>query len=123
MDWLSTSKPENIHIIHYEHLKKNPVEEMRKVIQYLKLPENNDRLDCLGQHTDGLFKRKPSKNVPLDLNPFTRELKDLIYAAIDDLNNVLRETGKDQLPLEIYELYDGHEAEVARYLRAHAKDS
>ncbi|XP_042869946.1 uncharacterized protein LOC122251829 [Penaeus japonicus] len=123
VDWLSTSKPENIHIIHYEHLKKNPVEEMRKVIQYLKLPENNDRLDCLGQHTDGLFKRKPSKNVPLDLNPFTRELKDLIYAAIDDLNNVLRETGKDQLPLEIYELYDGHEAEVARYLRAHAKDS
>lgn len=123
MDWLMHSKPEDIHIIHYEHLKQNPVEEMRKVIQYLKLVENSDRLYCLGQHTDGLFKRKPSKNVPLDLNPYTRELKDLIYEAIDELNNVLQEKGKEQLPLDIYELYDRHEAEVAKYLRAHSKDS
>lgn len=123
MDWLTHSKPEDIHIIHYEHLKQNPVEEMRKVIQYLKLVENSDRLYCLGQHTDGLFKRKPSKNVPLDLNPYTRELKDLIYEAIDELNNILQEKGKEQLPLDVYELYDRHEAEVARYLRAHSKNS
>ncbi|XP_045600125.2 uncharacterized protein [Procambarus clarkii] len=114
VDWLSLCQPVNIHVTYYEHLKENPVEEMEKIMHYLKLPIDNNRLYCVGSNTDGLFKRKPSKNVPLDFNPFTRELKDIVYKAIAEVDSVLKKTGKDGLPLSKYELYDPWEAKVVR---------
>lgn len=90
---------------------------MRKILHYLRLPIDDDRLTCVGLNTDGLFKRKPSKTGPLDFAPFTRELKDIVYEAIDKVNIVLKETGKEGLPLDIYELYDEHEAKTAKRIR------
>lgn len=121
IDWLTMSKPENMHVTYYEDLKTDPVEEMKKILHYLHLPVDNSRLQCVGLNTDGLFKRKPSKNVPLDFNPFTRELKDIVYKAINEVNLVLNQTGKEGLPLDQYELYDQNEAKVARYILEHSK--
>ncbi|XP_071528311.1 uncharacterized protein [Panulirus ornatus] len=119
IDWLMLSEPRNIHITYYEDMKTDPVDEMKKILHYLHLPVDDNRLHCVGLNTDGLFKRKPSKNVPLDFNPFTRELKDIVYKAIDEVNLVLKQTGKEGLPLDQYELYDPHEADVAKYIREH----
>ncbi|KAK7068403.1 hypothetical protein SK128_024683 [Halocaridina rubra] len=111
----------NLHITYYENVKRDPVGEMEKILKYLNLRVDEERLACVGQHTDGLFKRKPSKNVPLDFNPFTQELKDLVYEAIDSVNEILKEKGKDGLPLSLYEFYDMLEARTTRYMRKRRK--
>ncbi|XP_042234343.1 uncharacterized protein LOC121874310 isoform X2 [Homarus americanus] len=90
IDWLTLSKPKDMHVTFYENLKIDPVEEMRKILRYLKLPDDEDRLHCVGSNTDGLFK-KASKNVPLDFNPFTSELNDVVYKAIHEVNSVQQE--------------------------------
>lgn len=117
VDWLTLSEPVNIHVTYYEHLKTDPVGEMEKILHYLKLPIDNKRLQCVASNTDGLFKRKPSKNVPLDFNPFTRELKDIVYNAISEVDSALIKTGKKGLPLDKYELYDPWEAKVVKQLQ------
>lgn len=122
IDWLTQCQPSGIHITHYEDVKRDVLKEMERILTYLKLKHDAKRLQCVGQHTDGLFKRKPSKNVPLDNNPFTQELKNLVYEAIDELNSALKRSGKLPLPLDLYEFYDSHEAEVARYIRRRRKD-
>ncbi|XP_076062905.1 uncharacterized protein LOC143037994 isoform X2 [Oratosquilla oratoria] len=116
IDWLTYSKPERLHVINYENLKNNLAEEMKKALKFLKVPIDEKRLRCIQEHSDGLFKRKPPKNNPLDFDPFTLELKNIVYTAIDEVNRALLSHNKNTLPLELYEMYDNHEAEAARRL-------
>ncbi|KAK4300816.1 hypothetical protein Pmani_027007 [Petrolisthes manimaculis] len=120
-DWTSLTHPHNIHIIHYENVKDNLVGEMWKILTFLNIQPDPGRLQCLANNADGLFKRKPSKSVPLDFNPFTQELKDIVYKAIDDVNSALEVAGKEMLPLDKYEIYDAREAKVSRTLRQQTK--
>ncbi|KAK3851335.1 hypothetical protein Pcinc_042009 [Petrolisthes cinctipes] len=122
IDWTSLTDPHNIHITHYENVRDNLVGEMWKILNYLNIQPDPGRLQCLANNADGLFKRKPSKSVPLDFNPFTQELKDLVYKAIDDVNSALEVAGKEMLPLDKYEIYDAKEAKISRTLRQQATD-
>lgn len=113
-DWLVQCPIEDVFVTHYESLKSNLVSELKEILNFLHVPIDDDRLACVYQHSDGLFKRKPSKNVPYNIGYYPRELKDGIYAAIDRLNSVLKSKGKHELPIEKYEMYDATEAKVAR---------
>lgn len=115
--WLTLTDHHDIHVTHYEHVKDNPVGEMWKILNFLDIQPDPERLQCLAKNTDGLFKRKPFKSLPLEVNPFTDELKDLIYKAIDEVNDALAAAGKDTLPLDKYEIYDANEAKEAKALR------
>ena len=120
MDWLNECEEKDVHITHYEFLSKSPVEEIRKILIFLGLPVDEDRLECIKESSDGLFKRKPSKHVPLDMNPYNAELKNIIYEAIDELNLVLEKKGKPRLPISLYEMYDELEAKISRKQRTNS---
>ncbi|CAL4063682.1 unnamed protein product, partial [Meganyctiphanes norvegica] len=105
IDWLTLCRPEKVHITYYEIMKEDPVKEMKDILEYLKLPPDAGRLKCVGQHTDGLFKRKPNKNNHNPEDPYSQQLRDLIYEAIDDVNDILKQKGRKLLPLEKYEMY------------------
>lgn len=113
-DWVKSTEPDNIYVTHYELLRDDPVGEMRGILKYLKIPEDEGRLACLGRNSDGLFKRKPRRNLELNFDPFTEELRGLIYDAIDAVDVALRARGKDGLPLDMYEVYDKAEADKMR---------
>ncbi|XP_063853227.1 uncharacterized protein LOC135095990 isoform X2 [Scylla paramamosain] len=113
-DWVRKTQPNDICVTHYELLREDPVREMRGILKYLKIPEDKARLVCLGKNLDGLFKRKPRRNLDLNFNPFTDELRGLIYDAIDALDVALRERGKEGLPVDKYEMYDKTEADAMR---------
>ena len=85
---------------------------MRGILNFLNLPEDNARLVCLGKNLDGLFKRKPRRNLELNFDPFTEELRTVIYEAIYTVDNALRENEKEGLPLDKYEIFDVLEAEA-----------
>ena len=113
-DWLEQCPNEDVFITHYEILKSSLTQELTKILEFLHLPVDTGRLSCVEQHPDGLFHRKPSKNVPYNIGYYPRELKDKIYASIDRLNLVLKSKGKDELPISMYEMYDTTEAKVCR---------
>ncbi|XP_045113174.1 uncharacterized protein LOC123505642 isoform X1 [Portunus trituberculatus] len=113
-DWLRSTNASAIYVTHYELLKANPVREMQGILSYLNLPQDTQRLKCLGRNSDGLFKRKPRRNLELDFDPFTEELRGLIYDAIDAVDIALKERGKKGLPVDIYEVYDKAEAEMMK---------
>lgn len=116
-DWLRLTSPEHTYVMHYEDLCAHPVEEMRGVLRHLNMPEDSSRLACLGKNLDGMFKRKPSKNSPLNFDPFTKELRAVIYESINAVDLALRERGKSGLPVDKYEIYDAKEAEGMGYGR------
>lgn len=66
-----------------------------------------------------MFKRKPAKRYNFTSDPYTPELKRVIYDAIEDLNDVLALKGKPKLPVEKYEMYEANEAASARERRHH----
>ena len=53
---LSTS--ENLLVIFYENLKRNPLKEIRKMLHFYKFPIDEGRLKCLQTHLEGKAKRK-----------------------------------------------------------------
>ncbi|XP_066959269.1 uncharacterized protein [Macrobrachium rosenbergii] len=125
VDWLTLS--DDLHLTFYERVREDPVGEMRRILAHLDLPRDEGRLACVATHGDGLFKRRPSKNLPLTFDPFTRDLKEVVYGAVDDVEAALRERrrgrrtgqggggdGGEGLPLALYEFYDAQEAEEFR---------
>ena len=45
-------------VLHYENLAHNLLPEMRKVLAFLKLPADEERLRCMAKHKNGFFQRK-----------------------------------------------------------------
>jgi len=111
-DWITKCPEEKVFITHYELLKSNLKTELREILHFLKVPINEERLSCVQSHSDGLFKRKPSKHAPYDIGYYPRELKQLVYGAIRSLDQVLVAKGKRGLPLDAYELYDPAEEKI-----------
>ena len=118
-DWLESSRTADILVVFYEDLLTDSIEVVRKIMKFLSLPIDENRLDCLAEFPDGGFKRKPPTKQPQNYlkNTYDQELKSVIYAAIDDLNQALIAKDKSPLPIDRYDMYDPREAKVARDLR------
>ncbi|KAG0729117.1 WSC domain-containing protein 1 [Chionoecetes opilio] len=116
VDWITLTSPSNIHVTHYENLRQNPVLEMRGILDYLGIRQDPSRLKCLSENLDGLFKRRVRMNSLLGFDPFTKELRRVIYGAIYSVDLALKSKGFGGLPISKYEVYDAKEAEVLRLL-------
>ena len=44
-------------VVHYENVKHDLLNQMRRILSYFHLPIDEDRLQCLLTHKDGLFHR------------------------------------------------------------------
>ncbi|XP_068126313.1 sialate:O-sulfotransferase 1 isoform X2 [Hyperolius riggenbachi] len=94
LDWLQFGK--KLLVVHYEDLKKDLIGKLKEMVAFLKLPINEDRLLCVENNKDGNFKRLGSSQTVLD--PFTREMKDLIDGYIRTVDKALRSRNFTGLP-------------------------
>ena len=86
-NWVKHGK--DLHFIAYEDLCDEPVGELRKILKYLHLQKQEDRLTCIKEHLEGNFKRSGNKI----LDPFTEQ------------HHMVMKTVGTRLPLEKYEFY------------------
>lgn len=80
------------HIVFYEDLQKDPVEEMRRIADFLDLKSRDHkehfetRLICMQLDVHGNFKR-PSRNLSID--PFPETLKHKFDNSILEMDTIL----------------------------------
>lgn len=96
LDWLQYGK--KLLVVHYEDLKKDLIEKLKEMVTFLNLPINEDRFLCVENNKDGNFKRLGSSQTVLD--PFTREMKNLINGYIRTVDKALRSRNFTGLPEE-----------------------
>lgn len=83
-----------VHVMHYERLVQNPLEELTKVLAFLGVPRDEGRMACIASHLEGNFKRKDSK----EIDPYTLEEKVSIVKAANAANRTLQVMGYPPLP-------------------------
>ncbi|XP_018409605.1 PREDICTED: WSC domain-containing protein 1 [Nanorana parkeri] len=96
LDWLQYGK--KLLVVHYEDLKKNLNGKLREIVAFLNLPISENRFLCVENNKDGNFKRLGSRQTVLD--PFTREMKDLIDGFIRTVDKALTSRNFTGLPEE-----------------------
>ncbi|MCL4149656.1 UNVERIFIED_CONTAM: hypothetical protein GTU68_059322 [Idotea baltica] len=114
LEWLDETRPQDIYVVHYETLKENNIDVLRGILKFLHLSVDKHRFECLAKHSNGPFKRKPSRNVQNTKDLFSKEMKKAIYEAIHAVNTALVQRGKDPLPVHLYEFYEAQEAETVK---------
>jgi len=82
-DWVIWSP--NLLVVFYEDLVDNPIRELEKMIKYLKMPTNPERINCLSPHVSGNFHRTGQVKV----DPFTPDHQSLIGWAAEKANSTL----------------------------------
>ncbi|KAJ1184486.1 hypothetical protein NDU88_001292 [Pleurodeles waltl] len=95
LDWLKHSK--NLLVMHYEELKKDLIHKLKEMVEFLHLEVDHNRLLCVENNKDGNFKRSGAGP---DLDPFTREMKDLIDGHIRTVDEALKLRNFTGLPKE-----------------------
>ncbi|XP_033102142.1 WSC domain-containing protein 2-like [Anneissia japonica] len=89
----------NIHVVHYEHLKTDIYGELKKIVQFLKLPVNESRLLCVASDPVGKFKRPPApKGKQLDFDPFTEDMREMVSLYIKSVAMALDARNQEPLP-------------------------
>ena len=106
--FVTTSK-KPFYLLIYENLKKDPVNEIRKVMDFLEQfskfkPKNlHQRLLCMSENLTGSFKRK-SKYLSKD--PFTPKIKIKIDSVINSSREILSKVDESlNLPMYSPDVY------------------
>uniref|UniRef100_A0A8C5LYA1 WSC domain containing 1 n=1 Tax=Leptobrachium leishanense TaxID=445787 RepID=A0A8C5LYA1_9ANUR len=95
-DWLHYGK--KLLVIHYEDLKRDLIGKLKEMVTFLNLTINEDRLLCVENNKDGNFKRVGSSQTVME--PFTREMKELIDGYIRTVDKALKARNFTGLPKE-----------------------
>ncbi|CAL4108252.1 unnamed protein product, partial [Meganyctiphanes norvegica] len=105
LDWIQMGRSSMI--VHYEHLIEDTHREMLRIMKFLRLRVDEQRLDCTLKHNDGSFKRNTPNHIFYRLHdPFTPELHGIVEAAIDDVNDALEIRKWPQLPKHLYNYHE-----------------
>lgn len=91
-DWINFGK--DIYIVFYEELKDNPVAEIRKLLLYLGLEVDEDRLACLSKHLSGSFNRT-SKDTR---DPFKEEHRLIVSSVVEKVDRILQNAFNRKMP-------------------------
>ncbi len=93
-------------VIHFETFQKDKETHLKHLLNFLRIPVDENRLECIGKHALDALKRKRSKNLPEDI------FCDKARKAIEDAIEIVRETlvagGHPDLPVELYEHFSRH---------------
>nr|XP_027222305.1 uncharacterized protein LOC113814475 [Penaeus vannamei] len=87
-------------VLHYERLLMDPLGHLRKILRFLGMPVDEERLRCLATHLEGSFKRSGNE----DFDPYTEEEKRRLSLAVERVQRLLRLMGYPDQPL--YEWQD-----------------
>ena len=92
-DWIKFGK--DLYFVFYENLKDNPVEEIKKLMLYLGLEVDHERLGCLANHLAGSFHRISNQTE----NPFTEEHELMISSVVEKVDRILWDSLNIKMPI------------------------
>lgn len=93
----------NVLVVHYEDLRSNLKPNLEKMLRFLQVPLDNDRILCTISSPDGKYKR-PAAKKKLNFDPYTDEMKEYISLYVKALSMALHITNQTKLP----DSYDPH---------------
>lgn len=94
MDWLSYGK--NVHIVHFEDLKRDLFSGLKGMVLFLGLEVSEDRLLCVEGQKDGNFKRSGLRK--LEYDPYTPEMRASIDKMVKTVDAVLKKRKLPRIP-------------------------
>ena len=100
-DWVILSP--NLVVIHYEFLKEDQEREVRKIVNFLGIKENDERFKCMKNQRYEWFKR--NKKV-LNQNPYNMMVNEKIKELIKITQDLLEKHKYEPLPLHLYPYQD-----------------
>ena len=107
-DWVAVGR--HVIVLHYEDFLSDPVPQLNRVLQFLQLPVDPARLQCIRESSFDQWKRQGGGDRfkhGAKKNPFDKheKLKKEFDEAIEDVNAFLLKTGHRQMPLDKYKYY------------------
>jgi len=115
-NWTIHSSPTKVLVVHYENVKADILAEMRKILAFFDMPINEERLQCLLKHKDGLFHREPSK-MP-EVVPFSTEMRQALDTLIDHIDlKILKKRRYDRMPTHLYSFYKKTDDQILEDIR------
>ena len=63
--WITYSR--EAMVLHYELLKNEPITHMKKLLNFLHLPVDERRLECVVGHIDGPFRRPRTQQLMFEI--------------------------------------------------------
>lgn len=84
---------QSLHVVVYENLKADPINEIRKIMKFLIIPEDPERLACLAKYTEGYVNRGQP-----EFNPFTAEQIVTMMETVRRVNALVEKRGFPSLP-------------------------
>lgn len=111
-DWLDQNPGSRLLVLHYENIKISLRHSLRRILRFLGLEEDKGRIACSLRFQKGQFQREHRTNNnttnALPEDPFTAEQKEVVEAAIQQLDRKLKDYGKETLPTHLYQFYTGN---------------
>ena len=111
---LTDPKASKLCVVHYENLKRDLEPDLRRIVDFLDLEVDEERLACAISRSEGSFHRKQRENsskkgsTHFEINggkhPFTPEQMVLVRDAITRVHQALVSRGWDGLPVELYDI-------------------
>ncbi|XP_047469297.1 WSCD family member GA21586-like isoform X2 [Penaeus chinensis] len=89
----AAEKYENLTTLYYEDLLKDPLKELRRILHFLRVKPDEERLACLARHLEGPF--KGTKKV---VDPYSIFEKKILKSAIVSASKAQEERGFAPLP-------------------------
>ncbi|XP_078083373.1 sialate:O-sulfotransferase 2 [Mustelus asterias] len=86
LDWLKYGR--KVLVVHYEDLKRDLFNQLKKMVSVLGLNVSDDRLLCVESQKDGNFKRSGLRK--LEYDPYTPEMRKMIDSFIKTIDMALK---------------------------------
>ena len=96
-DWVVLGE---VQVVHFENLVTSRIAEVKKILNFLKIQEDEQRLKCLQFCNVDLYKRKPKA---AEKSPFNENLKNKVWESIRKVNSLLLKYGHEGIPYEKYD--------------------
>ena len=85
--------------------------EVNKILQFLNLSEDSERIKCAIKHKSGSFRRKKIKNNLMTI-PFRENMRIRIDKILLELNRILIRRGFPIIPLDLYSTFNKTDSEL-----------
>ncbi|XP_070539287.1 sialate:O-sulfotransferase 1-like isoform X2 [Ptychodera flava] len=95
-NWIGIGKP--ILVVHYENIKEDAVRELRRVVKFLNLTVDNERLECVRGNIEGNYHRKYSDKSQLYRDVLPPPIKRYAQMVMERVSDFLVEHGQDPVP-------------------------
>ena len=95
-DWVILG---DVLVVHFENVVSDRMAEIERILEFLKIKKNEERLACLKYCNVDMYKRKSTK---FSQSPFTDNLKTTINKSIAKVNKMLLKYGHSGIPYDKY---------------------